>query len=173
MRQNRLQDAFAILEHLIVPEAKPLPALARQIGVTDIVLIALGVLRTVSLDDQLSSNAKKVDDVRPDRSLPAKLEAVQAAITKEASQAEFGVSRRSAHRSGARALVRRDACVSRHRSSLSGPSSVAPAARHLLPEGEGGAAPQSAPTFCRREKGSGDDAWHSLLPREKVARSAG
>ena len=83
MRVNCLQNPFAILQHLVVPEAKHLPALARQISVTDIVAKAFGVLRTVGFDDQLSANAKKVDNVGSDRDLPAKLESAQATIAQE------------------------------------------------------------------------------------------
>ena len=72
------------------------------------------MLKTVRLDDQLSADEKKVDDIRSDRDLPAKFESVQATIAKEAPEAKLYVSRRAAHRSGARALVRRDACVSFH-----------------------------------------------------------
>ena len=106
MRQNRLQNAFAILQHLVVPEAKHVPPLVRQISVTDIVAKAFGVLRTVGFDDQLSANAKKVDNVGADRNLSAKLESAQATIAQETPQAEFAVGRRASHRSGAGALVR-------------------------------------------------------------------
>jgi hypothetical protein len=83
MRQNCLQDTFAILQHLVVPEPKDFPALAFQIGVPSLVARAFSVLRTVGFDDQLSANAKKVDNVRSDGNLPAKLEAVQATVTQE------------------------------------------------------------------------------------------
>ena len=106
MRENCLQDTLAILDHLMVPEAKHSPASTRRMSVTDIVVMALRVLRTVGLDDQLSSKAKKVDDTRPDRNLPAKLAAIQPTIAKEAPQPELGVSRRCSHRSGPGALVR-------------------------------------------------------------------
>jgi hypothetical protein len=58
MRQNCLQDPFAILQHLAVPEPKDFPALAFQIGVTNSVARAFCVLRAVSFDDQLSANTK-------------------------------------------------------------------------------------------------------------------
>jgi hypothetical protein len=51
MRQDCLKHALTILKHLVVPEAKHLPALARQISVTDIVTKAFRVLRAVGLDD--------------------------------------------------------------------------------------------------------------------------
>jgi hypothetical protein len=105
MRQDCFQNPFAILQHLIVPEAKHLPPLARQISVTDIVTKAFCVLRAVSLDNQLSPNAKKVDNVGADWDLPAKLQAVQATIAQEAPQAQFAVGRRATHRSSAGSLV--------------------------------------------------------------------
>ena len=74
MRENCLQNPFAILQHLVVPEPKDFPALAFQIGVSGPVARAFRVLETVSLDDQLSANAKKVDNVGTDWDLPAKLE---------------------------------------------------------------------------------------------------
>jgi hypothetical protein len=105
MRQDRLQDTFAILEHLVVPEAKHFPAVARQIRVTDSVAPTFRVLETVSLDDQLSANAKKVDDIRAEGNLPTKLEAVQTSVAKEAPEAKLSLSRRTAHRASARALA--------------------------------------------------------------------
>jgi hypothetical protein len=106
MGQNRLQDTFALLDHFVVPEPKHLPPLARQISVTDIVTKAFCVLRTVGLDDQLSSNAKKVDDVRAKWDLPAKLDPIHATIAQKTPEAKLGVSRRATHRSSAGALVR-------------------------------------------------------------------
>ena len=105
MRVNCLQNPFAILQHLVVPEAKHLPALVRQISVTDIVTKAFCVLRTVGLDNQLSANAKKVDNVGADRNLPAKLESAQAAIAQKTPEAQFAVGRCSAHRASTGALV--------------------------------------------------------------------
>jgi hypothetical protein len=105
MGENCLQNPFAILRHLVVPEPKHLPALVRQISVTDIVTKAFCVLRTVGFDNQLSANAKKVDNVGADRNLSAKLESAQATIAKKAPQAQFAVGRRSTHRSSAGALV--------------------------------------------------------------------
>jgi hypothetical protein len=83
MRQNCLQDTLAIQDDLVVPETKHLPPLARQISVTNIVARAFRVLRSVGFDDQLSANAKKVDNVRADRDLSAKLETAEATIAQE------------------------------------------------------------------------------------------
>jgi hypothetical protein len=83
MGQNCLQDALAIEEHLIVPETKHRPALSCEIGVTGIISVAFGMLETIRLDDQLGANTKKVDNIRSDRNLPAKLEAIQATIAQK------------------------------------------------------------------------------------------
>jgi hypothetical protein len=41
------------------------------------------MLRAVGFDDQLSANAKKVDNVRFDRNLSTKLEAAEATISQQ------------------------------------------------------------------------------------------
>jgi hypothetical protein len=73
------------------------------------------MLRSVDFDDQSRSNAKKVDDVRSNRNLPPKLEAAQPSVAQEAPETKLGVGRSAAHRSGAGALVQRDAGVGLHR----------------------------------------------------------
>jgi hypothetical protein len=80
VRENRLQDTFAILDNLIIPEAKDFPTLALEIGVSGLVARAFGVLEAVGFDDQLGANAKKVDNIRSDRNLSAKLDPTQATI---------------------------------------------------------------------------------------------
>jgi hypothetical protein len=168
MRKNCLQNPSAILEHLVVPEAKHLPPLARQISVTYSVAKTFRVLRAVSLDDQLSANAKKVDNVGADWDLPAKLNAVQAAIAQKAPEAKFGVSRRAAHRSSARALVRRDACVGFHRSSI-GTTALIRRCAPPSPRGRRGAATAFGAPLAAK-KGA---VQHPVSPGEKVARRAG
>jgi hypothetical protein len=118
MRVNCLRNPFAILRHLVVPEPKDFPPLALKIGVTNSVANAFRVLRAVGFDDQLSANVEKVDDVRTDRNLPAKLETAEATVAREAPKAKFSVGRRAANRSSARTLLRRDARVGLHRSSI-------------------------------------------------------
>jgi hypothetical protein len=105
MRQNCLQNTLAILQHLVVPEAKDFPALAFQISVTDIVANAFGVLRTVGFHNQLSADTKKVDNVGSKWNLSAKLESAQATVAQKTPQAQLAVGRRSTHRSSAGALV--------------------------------------------------------------------
>ena len=169
MRQNCLQNPFAILQHLVVPEAKHLPALVRQISVTDIVTKAFCVLRTVGLDNQLSANAKKVDNVGADRNLSAKLESAQATIAQKTPQAQFAVGRRSAHRSGAGALVRRDACVSLHRSSIGGAALIRRAfGAPPSPRGRRGSCTTFGPSLPTR-KGTRAAVQHPFSLGEKVA----
>jgi hypothetical protein len=74
--------------HLVVPEPPDFPALTFQISVAGLVAKAFCVLRAVGLDDQLSANAKKVDDVGTDWDLPAKLESAEAAIAQKTPQAK-------------------------------------------------------------------------------------
>jgi predicted DNA repair protein MutK len=52
-----------------------------KIGVANSVARAFGVLRAVGFGDQLSANAKKVDNVGADRDLPTKLETAEATIS--------------------------------------------------------------------------------------------
>ena len=105
MRKNCLQNPLAILNHLVVPEPNHLPTLALQIGVTNSVARTFCMLRAVGFNDQLSANAKKVDNVRSDGDLPAKLKAAEATITQNTPEAQFAVGRRSAHRASTGALV--------------------------------------------------------------------
>ena len=165
MGQNGLQDTFAILQHLVVPESKHLPPLARQISVTGLVARAFRVLRTVSLDDQLNANAKKVDDVRSKRDLSAKLNAIQAAVAQKTPEAQLGVGLRGAHRSSARALVRRDACVSLHRSSV-GPAALIRRAFGAPPSRRERRAPRRslARPFSKRRKGKRVAVWRTPSP---------
>jgi hypothetical protein len=131
----------------MIPKAKHSPALALKIGVSGMVSRAFRVFETVRFDDQLSANAKKVDDIRSDRNLPAKLDPIQATITQKTPQAQLDVSRRASHCSSARALISGDAFVSLHRSSENG--CPHPAALR-------------ASTFSPREKGSAAAVWCSL-----------
>jgi hypothetical protein len=110
-------------------------------------------------DDQLSANAEKVDNVRTDRNLPAKLESAEAAITKKAPEAQFAVGRHAAHRSGAGALVRRDASVSLHRSSIGGQTLI----RRAF----------GAPPSPRGRRGSRAAVRSNLLPAREGSGDAG
>jgi hypothetical protein len=151
MRENCLQHALAIAQHFIVPKAKHLPALAFQIGVPRLVARALGVLETVSLDDQLSANAKNVDNVGADRNLSPELESAKATIAQKTPEAKLGVGRRSAHRSSAGALVRRDTRIGLHRSSNGGAALIRRFAPPS-PRGRRGASPQSGPPLLSEKR---------------------
>jgi hypothetical protein len=165
MRENCLRNTFAILQHRVVREPKDFPALAFQIGVSGLIATALGVLRAVRLDDQLSANAKKVDDVRSKWDLSAKLNAIQAAVAQKTPEAQLGVGRRGAHRSSARALVRRDACVSLHRSSV-GPAALIRRAFGAPPSPRERRAPRRslARPFSKRRKGTRVAVWRTPSP---------
>jgi hypothetical protein len=158
VRQNRLKYTLTIEEHLVVPEAKHFPALVFQIGVADNVATAFCVLRTVSLDDQLSANAKKVDDVRADGSLSAKLDSVQATITQKTPEAQLDVSRRASHCSSARALASGDAFVSLHSSPIDGEALIRRAS--------------GAPPSPRGRRGSGAAVSHIPSPSGRRWRVA-
>jgi hypothetical protein len=151
MRVDRLQNPLPILQHLVVPGPEDFPPLAFQIGVSGLVGKAFRVLRSVGFDNQFSANAKKVDDVRADRNLPAKLESAQATIAQETPQAKLGIGRRSAHRSSARALVRRDAGVGLHWSSISSAALI----RRAF----------GAPPSPRGRRDSGAAVWPTPCPR--------
>jgi hypothetical protein len=167
MRENCLQNTLAIPQHLVVPEPKDLPALTSQISVPSLIARALSVLRTVGLDDQLSANAKKVDNVRSDWNLPAKLESAEATIAQKTPEAQFAVGRRAAHRSAARALVRRDASVSLHRSSIGGAALIRRAfGAPPSPRGRRGAATEFCPPLRREERRRSAP----LLPRGEGGR---
>ena len=158
MCENRLQNPVAILQHLVVPEPKDFPPVTLKIGVANSVARAFGVLRPVGFGDQLSANTKKVDDVRAYRDLPAKLESAEATIAQKTPQAQLGVGRRAAHCSGARALVRRDACVGLHRSSI-GPAALI---RRAF----------SAPPSPGGRRGAGGAIWRIFLHGGKAPFSA-
>ena len=122
----------------MVPEAHHFPALASEISVADFVAGVFRMLRSVGLDDQSRRDAEEVHNIGANWDLTAKLETAQAAVAEEAPEAQLGVGGRAAHCAGASALVCGDAFVSLHDAGLMRPpSSVAPSARHLPPEGEG------------------------------------
>jgi hypothetical protein len=160
MRQDCLKHALTIEEHFIVPKTKDLPAPARQIGVSRVVATAFGMLETVSLDDQLSADAKKVDNIRSHRNLPAKLDPIQPTIAQKTPKAKLGVGGRGAHRSRARSLTAGDAFVRLHRSAIGGEA--------LIRRAFGASTfPQWGTGFRRRRLAQ------PFSPREKVdARSA-
>jgi hypothetical protein len=159
MRVNCLQNPFAILRHLVVPEPKDFPPVALKIGVTNIVARAFRVLRAVGFDDQLSANAEKVDNVRADWDLTAKLYAIQTTVAQQAPEAQLGVGRRAAHRSSARALARRHACISLHRLSIGGAALI----RRAF----------GAPPSPWGRRGSHGAVEHPFSLGEKVAGEAG
>ena len=85
--EDCLKHAVAIAQHFIVPKAKDFPPTALKIDVTNCLARAFSVWRTVGFDDQLSANTKKVDNVRADRNLSAKLESAEAPVAQKTPEA--------------------------------------------------------------------------------------
>jgi hypothetical protein len=92
--------------------------------------------------------------VQSDWDLPAKLESAETTIAQKAPQTEFAVGRRSAHCSSAGALVRRDACVGLHRSSIGSAALI----RRAF----------GAPPSPQGRRGSCTDVGPSPVPRGKA-----
>ena len=141
-RENRIEHALAIPQHLMVPEAKHFPALTGEIGVADFVASVLRMLRSVGLDDQSRSDAQKIDNIRPDRNLPAKLETAlggdrAGGATGDARRRWARGASRGRGRAGSRRRPHQSSCAAPDAAASPPPSSVAPSARHLPPEGEG------------------------------------
>ena len=68
--QNHFQYAVRIPQNIVVPEPQHAKSFAAKIAVAHDVLLVLCVLPPIDLDDQLSSKAREVNDVRTDRHLP-------------------------------------------------------------------------------------------------------
>jgi len=69
--------------------------LASEIGIATFVAKTFAVLRAVSLDDQPRADAKEVDNIGPDRDLPAKLEVAKTPVAQQSPKAKRGLSRRT------------------------------------------------------------------------------
>jgi len=61
-------------------------ALTREPGITFLITQAVIVSGTIGLDDQPMPQAKKIDDVSPDRDLSSKLEAIEAPVAQQFPQ---------------------------------------------------------------------------------------
>src|SRR6476620_955614 len=75
--EDRVDDAPALPQDVVVPEAQDRPPVRRQPSVAPLVALALGVLPTIGLDEEPLLDAQKVDDVGSDGNLPPELEAAQ------------------------------------------------------------------------------------------------
>jgi hypothetical protein len=69
---------LGVSQNIIVPEAKHAKPFTSEIIVPDYIVLIVCVLAAIDLNDQLSSEACKVDDISADRKLSLELEAVEA-----------------------------------------------------------------------------------------------
>jgi hypothetical protein len=75
---NRLQYAFGIFEHVIVPESNDtIAARFEPAGSLVIPLLVRRVLATIDLDDELRGGAEEIDNVGADRLLSSKTKAIE------------------------------------------------------------------------------------------------
>ena len=72
------------------------------------------------------ADAEEVDNIRPDRDLPAKLEAVEAPVAQQSPKAKLGIGRREPHCASSGAFARRDAFIDLHTSLSSGRAHARP-----------------------------------------------
>jgi len=78
-RQPR-QDAFQILNHIIVPKSHDAKSISRQPRVSFGIARGIVVLTAIDLDDQPRFETEKVCNVGTDRNLPAEFECSEPAI---------------------------------------------------------------------------------------------
>jgi hypothetical protein len=91
--RNRLPNAIHVFKNIHVSHAKHAPArIFEERGALRVMLQLFGhpVRRTVHLDYETRTNARKVGDVRPNGVLTAKLATIQCATTKERPKHHFG-----------------------------------------------------------------------------------
>jgi hypothetical protein len=88
---------LALAQHLMVPEAHHVEAVRRQPRIALRVLRAAMVLAAIGLDDQPFLETDEIDDVTPQRGLPAELEAGEPLGAKHAPQHALRIGRRAAH----------------------------------------------------------------------------
>jgi hypothetical protein len=75
-----VEDGVDVRNYIYVPEPEHLEATSPQICRTCLVVDdLLGVLSAIDLDDQGPLKANEIDDIRPNRPLPAKLVAFDIA----------------------------------------------------------------------------------------------
>ncbi len=71
-RGDRLQDAVAVLDDVVVPKAEQAPAQPPQPSIAQVMFTGACMLPTIGFDNQPRLDAREIDDVRRDRELPAK-----------------------------------------------------------------------------------------------------
>jgi hypothetical protein len=66
LSENRIQDVLSFMQNLAVPKTSDHEPLRPKPAVTQNVVMAFGMLRTIALDDEAMFEADKVGDVGPD-----------------------------------------------------------------------------------------------------------
>lgn len=89
--RNAFEDAFEVLEYLIVPEPDDLPALPlKGGGPGDVLRRVLVVLAAVHFYEELGGMAGEIGDSAADRLLEGEFAAGKAAIAQTSPEALFG-----------------------------------------------------------------------------------
>ncbi len=99
---NDVEDAFGIGKDVVVPEPDhAIPMLPQPRSAVLIGARLIGVLAAVELNDQQRFHSSEIRDVRPDRHLAAKLDAVELSIAEMLPKLLFRFSRLLPQLSGA------------------------------------------------------------------------
>ena len=77
---DRVKYTARAMQNVVVPEAEDGKTLRTQKGVAPAVVLAFGMLRSVSLDDEPSLETDEIDDVRLDNELPLEPERGHSAV---------------------------------------------------------------------------------------------
>src|ERR1700741_5040492 len=96
-----MSRTFEAFYDVVVPEAEQAKALCFKIGGTRGVGFRT-VLAAIELDDQTRVNTEEIDDKRPDRRLPAELEAVEPAVAHRIPEFAFDIGHVAAETRGMR-----------------------------------------------------------------------
>ena len=80
---NGVEHAARAAEDVVVPEPQDGEAFSTQEGVAAAVVIAVGVLRSVGLNDQTMFKIDKVNDIPVDDDLPLEFVATQTLVTQD------------------------------------------------------------------------------------------
>ena len=86
----RSDDHGAHWQDVVVPEAENAPALAAQRCISAVVFTGLGMLTAIAFDDELSLQARKIDDIGRDRKLSSK-SAPKLAVSQGIPEGPLGV----------------------------------------------------------------------------------
>jgi hypothetical protein len=102
LSENRIQHVLSFTQNLVVPKTSDHEPLRPKPAVTQNVVMAFDMLRTIALDDKAMFEAGKVGDVGPDGDLTTPLRRLQPPIPQETPQRPFSVCGLRAHRASAR-----------------------------------------------------------------------